>query len=369
MTFLKIESVSKTYPNAKRSCLEGLDLEVEEGETVVILGHSGCGKTTLLKIIAGLEDCDSGTVSLNGDVINGIPPYDRPISMVFQKPYLFKNMTVFGNISFAPKIRGMFGSKEEMVSETQRYIDLVKLTGLEERISTQLSGGQEQRVSLARALILKPKLLLLDEPLSALDAGLRVEMRESIRSICKELGQTVIFVTHDQEEAVALADRIALLADGKIVQCARPSEFYNHPATKGVARFFGWKNVVPCIYESGIAKTDFGEFATGCSGSNDSDKVMVIRPEAFVKNKTGKIRCEVVSTSFMGSRVDYTLSASGVTLYASMPVKTIHNPGDVFNADITEGGYWVVDNEPDPEPEMVKEKKTLKSLIKSMFRK
>ena len=369
MSFLEISNLSKTYKGSEKACITDLNLTLDKGEILVFLGPSGCGKTTLLKMIAGLETPDSGSIVIDGESMDNIATEKRPIAMVFQKPYLFKNMTVFGNISFAPKIRGMFGSKEEMVSETQRYIDLVKLTGLEERISTQLSGGQEQRVSLARALILKPKLLLLDEPLSALDAGLRVEMRESIRSICKELGQTVIFVTHDQEEAVALADRIALLADGKIVQCARPSEFYNHPATKGVARFFGWKNVVPCIYESGIAKTDFGEFATGCSGSNDSDKVMVIRPEAFVKNETGKIRCEVISTSFMGSRVDYTLSASGVTLYASMPVKTIHNPGDVFNADITEGGYWVVDNEPDPEPEMVKEKKTLKSLIKSMFRK
>ena len=365
MSFLEINNLSKTYRGSKKACITDLDLSLDEGEILVFLGPSGCGKTTMLKMIAGLEEPDSGSIVIDGEPMENIPTEKRPIAMVFQKPYLFRNMTVYGNISFAPKVRGLFSSKEELKEETQRYIDLVKLTGLEDRMATQLSGGQEQRVSLARALILKPKLLLLDEPLSALDASLRVEMRESIRSICKSLGQTVIFVTHDQEEAVSIADRIALLEGGKIVQCGAPSDFYRRPATKSVARFFGWNNFISCTLEGGITKSVLGELKTDCEGTGE--KLLTIRPEAICDDENGQIECRVAEVSYLGTKVDYKLDVNGTMLIASMDAENIRHPGDIIRISISQNGCWVVDDEPDPEPEIIEEEK--KSFLKKLFRK
>lgn len=366
MSFLTIDRITKKYKGASNPCLEDLSLDVEKGEILVFLGHSGCGKTTLLKVIAGLEDQDSGSVTIDGECVDSMPTEKRPISMVFQKPYLFRNMNVEQNISFAPKVTGKFRDKEEMISETQRYIDLVKLTGFEKRMADQLSGGQEQRVSLARALILKPKLLLLDEPLSALDASLRVEMRSSIRDICKELGQTVIFVTHDQEEAATIGDRIALISGGHIEQCGPASDFYERPRSKRVSDFFGWKNYVRCTFENGIASSSLGDIAIDCT-SEPGEKLLTIRPEAIYEDGKGPIECKVTDVSYLGTRVDYRLETEDVSLFASMDPETIHRPGDTIRVSVSQKGCWVVDDVSDPEHVIAEGEK--RPFLKRLFRK
>ena len=342
MSFLSIKNVTKTYKGAQAPCICDLDLDVEQGEILVLLGPSGCGKTTILKMIAGLEEQDSGIIEIDGEDMGGIPTEKRPISMVFQKPYLFKNMTVSQNISFAPKVTGKFKTKEEMRTETQKYIDLVKLTGMESRPSNQLSGGQEQRVSLARALIVKPKVLLLDEPLSALDAKLRVEMRSSIREICKSLGQTVLFVTHDQEEAVAVGDRIAVIDGGKVEQIGVPEDFYNKPSSKNISDFFGWKNYIPGTCDGCNVSTKIMD----CTLSNDpgisGEGFLTIRPEAFVESEGGSIEGTIEQTSYMGTRVEYVVSSGDVKLFVSLDPDIIHKPGDRISLKVSEKGVWFV---------------------------
>ena len=367
MSFLTIKGITKTYKGAASPCIDNLDLEVEEGEVVVMLGPSGCGKTTLLKLIAGLEEQDSGTILIDGESVDGMLTEKRPISMVFQKPFLFKNMDVFGNISFAPKVTGRFAGKEEMISETQKYIDIVKLTGFEHRPATQLSGGQEQRVSLARALIVKPKLLLLDEPLSALDAGLRVEMRTAVRKICKDLGQTVIFVTHDQEEAVAVGDRIALMNNGHIEQFSQPEEFYSHPKSMTVARFFGWKNIVPCNYDgNGNIDSVIGKFTIDGYSSEPGEKMLVIRPEAFFESDDGAIEGKITEASFMGVRMDYVIDSNGHILNVSLDTNTLRHTGENIRLGVNPNGMWLVDKEEiSVHTEEPVQKKGLKKLFSS----
>ena len=370
MSFLSVDGIKKRYKGSKAPCLDGIDLELEKGEILALLGPSGCGKTTLLKIIAGLERQDEGQITIDGECIDGKATEKRPISMVFQKPYLFRNMTVFQNISFAPRVTGRFNTKEEMNEETQKYIDMVKLTGFEDRPATQLSGGQEQRVSLARALILKPKLLLLDEPLSALDANLRVEMRQTVRDICKKLGQTVIFVTHDQEEAITIGDKVALISDGRIIQCSQPDTFFKRPATKTVARFFGWKNFILCDCDgNGNIDSVLGRFNVPDCDMESGRKVMVVRPESFFESEDG-LECTVEQVSYLGMRVDYTLKMAEQTIYASLEPSDLKRPGDKMRISVKDGAVWVVDDEPDPEPVIPDvEKKGIKVLLSKIKKK
>ncbi len=365
MSFLSIRNITKTYKGSKTPCIKDLDLDVEQGEIVVMLGPSGCGKTTLLKMIAGLEEQDCGTISIDGECVDRIMTEKRPISMVFQKPYLFKSMTVFDNISFAPKVTGQIKGKEELRAEAQRYIDMVKLTGFEDRPATQLSGGQEQRVSLARALIVKPKLLLLDEPLSALDASLRVEMRTAVRKICKDLGQTVIFVTHDQEEAVAVGDRIALMTNGRIEQFASPEEFYMHPKSLTVARFFGWKNEIPCTYDGeGTLTSPIGNFRVDGLTSDATDMIMVMRPEAFFESSEGKIVGKVKEACYMGVRVDYVVECNGYDLNVSLDASYLRRPGDDIGLSVNMSGVWAVMPEQDTIPvQQTEQKKGLRDIL------
>ena len=346
MSFLSIKNITKTYKGSESPCIKDLSLDVEQGEIVVMLGPSGCGKTTLLKMIAGLEEQDCGTISIDGECVDRIMTEKRPISMVFQKPYLFKSMTVFDNISFAPKVTGQIKGKDELRTETQRYIDMVKLTGFEDRPATQLSGGQEQRVSLARALIVKPKLLLLDEPLSALDASLRVEMRIAVRKICKDLGQTVIFVTHDQEEAVAVGDRIALMTNGRIEQFAPPEEFYTHPRSLTVARFFGWKNEIPCRFDGNdLLESPIGSFKIDGCTSAAGDMIMVMRPEAFFESPEGNIIGKVKEACYMGVRVDYIVECNGYDLNVSLDASYLKHPGEEIRLGVNTSGVWAVETE------------------------
>ena len=278
MSLLEIRNIQKSYVPGE-PVIRGVDLEVNQGEIIVLLGSSGCGKTTLLKTIAGLEEQDAGIIVIDGVDMAGVRTEKRPIAMVFQKSLLFRNMTVEQNINFAPRVNRTM-SKVEYQKRTNELLELIDMPGMGKKRATELSGGQEQRVSLARALMTQPKVLLLDEPLSALDAKLRVSMRQHIRRLNRETGTTMVFVTHDQQEAVEMATRIALMHNGRILQYAPPQEFYTHPASYEVAEFFNWKNYVPVVKVGSCVQCALGEFPFPSSALPDGPCVLCVRPEA-----------------------------------------------------------------------------------------
>src|SRR5947209_14212433 len=242
---LRLAAVSRHFDNPsgmRVAALHELTLTIGRGEFICLLGPSGCGKTTALNCIAGLLPVTGGTISLDDQRIDLLPPEKRGFGMVFQNYALFPHMTVRKNVAFGLMMRGT--PSEEMKARVARAFQLVQLTGHEDKLPGQLSGGQQQRVAIARAIVIEPPLLLMDEPLSNLDAKLRLEMRAEIRRIHKELGRTTIYVTHDQDEALSLADRIVVMKDGLVQQVAAPAEGYAQPANLHVARFMGYRNVI-----------------------------------------------------------------------------------------------------------------------------
>jgi len=236
---LDIQDVVKRFPGI--TAVDHVSLEVMKGEIFTFLGPSGCGKTTLLRLVAGLEMLDHGDILIAEEVVNNLPPFKRSCSMVFQNHALFPHMTVYNNIGFGLVERRL--PKSEIKKKVSDIIDLVTLTGMEDRRPDQLSGGQRQRVALARSLVLEPMILLLDEPLAALDRKLRKEMQVELKRIQREVGITFMNVTHDQKEALSLSDRIAVMKNGKIVQLGTPNEIYESPRTKFVAGFMGASNI------------------------------------------------------------------------------------------------------------------------------
>ena len=362
MKFLEMSNITKTYEKAAAPCIENMDLCMEKGEIMVILGPSGCGKTTALKIVAGLEHQDSGTVFIDGESMDGVPPNKRPIAMVFQKSLLFRNMTVEKNVNYAPRVKQTL-KKEELLEETNRLLKLVELEGYNKRKATQLSGGQEQRVSLARALMTKPKLLLLDEPFSALDAELRVTMRSSVRKICKDLGQSMLFVTHDQQEAVAMADRIAVMMNSTIVQLGIPEDFYSRPKTKAIASFFGWKNFIHAHREDGLLRSDLGDMEI--EGCEDDNVIICIRPEAASISETGKYAGTVKSAKYAGTRSEYEMNVNGCTLFLDVPTRHMFLEGEEIRFDLDEKMMWAVPMTVDVPAEVPIE--TERSRFRSLF--
>ncbi len=278
MTQVTLTGLTKIFDQKNPPAVDQLDLEIESGKLTALLGPSGCGKTTTMKMIAGLLRPTSGDISFDGDSILSIKPEERGAVMVFQNYLLFPYMTIADNIGFGLKMRKV--SKKEIRSRVQDMLDLVQLPGFEERKPNQLSGGQQQRIALARALIVEPNVLLLDEPLSNLDAHLRDEMRVLIRRIQTEMGITTVFVTHDQEEAVVLADKVALLFDGRLQQFDGPDSFYETPRTAEIATFFGGTNFIAGEYRNGVITTEIGAFTAPHSAVGDGPAVLSIRPEA-----------------------------------------------------------------------------------------
>lgn len=287
MVRVKLENVSKKFGNIVAA--DNVCFDINEGEFFTILGPSGCGKTTTLRIIAGLERADSGRIFFNDADITNTPTYLRGTGMVFQNYALWPHMTVFDNISFGLKIRKF--SRDEINRRVKEVLELVKLSGLENRYPHQLSGGQQQRIALARALVIEPKVLLLDEPLSNLDAKLRVEMRGELKSLQRRLKITTIYVTHDQDEALILSDRIAVMNNGKILQVDSPMEIYNRPKNLYIASFIGkctlLKGEVQSI-ENGYVAVKCGDMVVWGVPSQDDlsfrigDMVACIfRPENF----------------------------------------------------------------------------------------
>ena len=235
---LQIKDMTKKYDNGDG--VEQINLDIYEGEIVTFLGPSGCGKTTILRTIGGFLDVTSGDITVDGQSIIGMPPEKRPTAMVFQSYNLWPHMTIYENLAFGLKLRKV--PKAEINADVKKYLDLVSMPGCEKKYPGQLSGGQQQRIAIARSLMLKPSLLLLDEPFSALDAKIRQQMREELKKIQQDLGITVIFVTHDQEEAMSLSHRIVVMNKGKFEQTGTPAEIYDKPATLHVASFIGEMN-------------------------------------------------------------------------------------------------------------------------------
>jgi ABC-type Fe3+/spermidine/putrescine transport system ATPase subunit len=237
MTSVNILSLNKTYPNRSTPVLKDFSLSVNDGEMVALLGPSGSGKSTLLKLITGIERPDRGDIHFDGSSILSIDPNKRGAVLMFQKSYLFPFLTVEDNIGFGLKVQG--ASSQTIRAEVKRMLNLIGLPGIERRKPGQLSGGESQRVALARALVTNPKLLLLDEPLSSLDTGVRTNLQEAIRVIQRELGVTTIFVTHDLGEAMAMSDRMALLLNGEIVELDKPENLFHRPRSLSAAKFMG----------------------------------------------------------------------------------------------------------------------------------
>lgn len=305
MTFVKIQSLTKTYTNTPHPAIENLNLDIPSGKLVALLGPSGCGKTTTLKMITGQERPSSGDITFDGKSVIGIPTEKRDAVMVFQNYLLFPYMTVGENIGFGLKMRKI--PKTEIQKKVDQMLELVKLPNIAKRYPKQLSGGQQQRVALARALIIEPKVLLLDEPLSNLDAHLRDEMRELILSIQRGVGVTTIFVTHDQEEAVLLADHIALLNKGQLIQFDSPNVLFRNPSTEWAARFLGGVNFVNGVRQGDQLTTPFGKLKYAPPNreqSPEGDVIMTIRPEQILigrETEENSIEGTLVSKLFVGT--------------------------------------------------------------------
>ncbi len=285
MTTLTLVNLTKAYTPGLPA-ISGLDLTIEEGQLLVLLGPSGCGKTTTLRLIAGLIQPTQGDILFDGRSILAVPPEKRSIGMVFQEASLFPFLSVGQNVAFGLKMRKL--PREAITERVTAALKSVQLPGFEDRRPDQLSGGQRQRVALARALVIRPRLLLLDEPLTNLDPELRGDLREMIRSLQQDAGITTVFVTHDQAEAVAIADRIAVLMGGRLRQEGEPRDFYKRPADAAVARFFGADNFIPGIKQGQVVRTAFGPVNVPVSPMADGPVLLTIRAEAIEIGTNGQ---------------------------------------------------------------------------------
>lgn len=320
MAEIKVENIHKRFDEVKAS--DDISLDIKHGELMCLLGPSGCGKTTLLRIIAGFITPDKGQVYIDGNDVTDKPPEDRPTAMVFQNYALFPHKSVFENVAFGLKIRK---EKLEFIErEVENMLEIVGLSGLGDRSIKQLSGGQQQRVALARALVVNPKILLLDEPLSNLDAKLRIEMRNHLSKIQSELGITSLYVTHDQDEALSLADRLAVMKEGKIVQCGSPEAIYNSPSSVYVADFIGEANLLSGSIISEKDKEIIFELKTGhrlrvvCEAEQNKCEKLLVRPE-FINltieepdnEDLNIIPATIKNVNYLGDITYYTVIISG----------------------------------------------------------
>ncbi len=315
MVRVRLENVVKRFGEV--TAVSGVSLDINHGEFFTVLGPSGCGKTTLLRIIAGLEHPDEGKIYFDDLDVTELPPYKRGTGMVFQNYALWPHMSVFDNIAYGLRVMKLPG--DEVKRRVRKILELVKLVGMENRYPTQLSGGQQQRVALARALVIEPRILLLDEPLSNLDARLRIEMRTEIKRIQKELELTTIYVTHDQEEAMVMSDRLAVMNVGRIMQVGTPSEVYRRPKNLFVATFLGRCNILKGkvigrhndLVDVVVNSLKLRGVLTG-KPLNEGDKAFcIIRPESFsVREGENLFRGTVEWISFAGSYTQILLKIS-----------------------------------------------------------
>lgn len=306
-TIISFEEVTKQYDD-EDPVLKGVSFEIERGKFYTLLGPSGCGKTTILRLIAGFAEPTSGSINLNGKVINHIPANERQVNTVFQDYALFPHLNVFENVAFGLRIKKL--KKDVITKKVQEALSFVNLVGYEQRAINEMSGGQRQRVAIARAIVNEPQVLLLDEPLSALDLKLRTEMQYILREMQQRLGITFIFVTHDQEEALAMSDWIFVMNKGKIEQSGTPNDIYDEPINRFVADFIGESNIVPGVMiEDYLVEFNGRRFECFDAGLKPNESVeIVIRPEDLEIStlEQGKLRVQVDSQLFRG--VHYEIS-------------------------------------------------------------
>lgn len=307
---ININKAVKKYGNL--TIIPGLDEHIKNGEFFTLLGPSGCGKTTLLRMIAGFNSIEGGTIAFNDKVINDIPAHERNIGMVFQSYAIFPHLTVRENVEYGLKLRKL--PKAEMKEKVDKILDVVQITEYQDRLPERLSGGQQQRVALARAIVIHPSVLLMDEPLSNLDAKLRVEMRTAIREVQKQVGITTVYVTHDQEEALSISDRIAVMKKGEIQQTARPHTIYTRPYNVFVSTFIGHSNLFHGTIK-GDANVKAVVFNDGYTMPMDNlsedavdgmEVIISVRPEEFSIQKDG-LKCKIKNKVFLGKYNTYFL--------------------------------------------------------------
>ena len=302
---IELKNIRKNFEY--KQVLKGIDLNIYENELLTLLGPSGCGKTTLLRIIGGFEEPSNGQLIFDGKDISKVPPYKREVNTVFQKYALFPFLNVADNIAFGLNLKKM--DKDVIEKKVSRMLELVGLKGFEKRDVTLLSGGQQQRVAIARALVNEPKVLLLDEPLGALDAKLRKDMQTELKKIQKEVGITFIFVTHDQEEALSMSDTIVVLNDGVIQQIGTPMDIYNEPQNRFVAEFIGESNIIEGnMIKDCLVNFDGIDWECVDKGFKDNEDIeVVLRPEDMdvVEPEAGKVSGTIISKVFMGVHYEY----------------------------------------------------------------
>ncbi len=315
---VRFEGVSKRF-GKEVVAVDNIDLDIRAGRLVTLLGPSGCGKTTTLRMIAGLETVSSGRILIGDEDVTTLPATDRDVSMVFQSYALFPHMTVMENVAYGLGFSGV--PKSEAADRAQAGLELVDLRGFGDRLPSELSGGQQQRVAVARALVLEPQVLLFDEPLSNLDAKLRRQVREDIRSIQKELGLTVVYVTHDQEEALAVSDEIVVMHDARIAQIGTPRQLYDAPVSAFVADFIGEANLIPCditSVEDGMAVIDIDgyRFRLPSRGLDQGPARLAVRPPRIVLDSEEGFTARVAKSTYVGVRMEYSLETSFGTIFA-----------------------------------------------------
>ncbi|SOC06021.1 sulfate/molybdate ABC transporter ATP-binding protein [Pseudobutyrivibrio ruminis] len=324
--YIKLDNVNKTFGNYKAS--DNVSFEIEKGKLIALLGPSGSGKTTILRMIAGLEHQDDGDIYIDGKLVNGISVQDRGIGFVFQSYALFPYLTVFDNIAYGMKVRK--NSKEEISNKVDELLKLVGLEGLGKRYPDQLSGGQRQRVAFARALATEPQVLLLDEPFAAIDAKVRKELRRWLKDTIDKLGITSIFVTHDQDEAVEVADELIITNQGKVEQIGTPVDIYRNPKTAFVAQFIG-ESVILENYEyeklNGFTKRDNAPKA-----AIRPEFVQVLPLDNNTEKSTANMKGKVVDTAFRGSNVELTIAYDNLEIKASHQIEdfTVKKGDEVY---------------------------------------
>jgi ABC-type Fe3+/spermidine/putrescine transport system ATPase subunit len=344
MSSVVLRDLTRRFGNV--SAVDRLNLEIASGELVAFLGPSGCGKTTTLRMITGLLLPTSGEILFDNKSVLTIPTEKRGAVMVFQKHLLFPTMSIGQNVGFGLKMQGV--ARKEIERRVDEMLELVKLPGFAKRRAHELSGGQQQRVALARALIVRPKVLLLDEPLANLDANLRLEMRELIRTIQRELAITTVFVTHDQEEAVMLADRIALMFDGVLQQYDVPQSFYQRPRSARVAHFFRNDNLLAGVRQGDSVETTLGTLTIDPTHVTqpDGNVLVTVRPEdVHLTPKPGDSNCieaKVLLQVYMGTHTQIQLDVAGHTWLVHSPADFQARVGDTIMIQLPQSRTWLL---------------------------